>query len=501
MAESFLPQNLHGFSVAGLTLDAAYDKIDSEILRWEDHVRNLKALRNSIAPVSCLPDELISIVLNLSQRLSKDPPLARLYLSWVCSRWRDVALGDRKFWRTIKNYPSFTCPQYIQECFARSKPLTLEMDLRFPSGALIGLCISRIHRISSLTYTPAQETSCNPPKFLDQPAPQLSSLSLAKTVLVKKPFNGVYILKHLKLVGCRFDWGFPLSISALTTLHIATPTNSIPVDAFTAKLVGMSSLVNLYLRDCLVDATTPITTQYNLPSLRNLYVEDNQASVFGLLRAIDTPVICSLRASIRTKSFGEEELLDALDVFKRLHPSLWSDIRHLILRPLSIEVEGFSSASRDIIVFHPLRLSGTILSACNQLSVHRLEVLSIDRHFKNLTKIAGILRSLRNVWHLRLGSAEQKVANALLASCIQEEDGTIEISLPSIMELHCNAPSDALFHALEQRQEILKSRLPKLTFRKCAPPDIKRYSKVADFVDYDGIVSVEELKADNESGW
>ncbi|TFK71277.1 hypothetical protein BDN72DRAFT_837871 [Pluteus cervinus] len=495
-----LPQSLSGFSIAGLTPNAAYNKINTEILRWENHVRCLKALQTSIAPISRLPAEVLSQIMDWSYRLSKNPHRTRLYLTWVCRYWRDVALGDPQLWRKTQNYPEeiedpTQASIFVQECFARSRSLDLEISLRSPSRGLLELCMSRIHRIRSLAYIPCitRDTTYPPNQFWSRPAPHLSSLSLTKTSLSNKPFNGVCPkLTRLRLEECTFDWSFPLSATTLTSLHIAFPKNTISIRLLVRSrgLSKMPSLINLYLKNCLTNTTTPTPTYYNLPSLRNLYLEDGQDQVLGFLQSIKTPEICSLQACIHAnRSFGESQLLTTIDSFKRLHPSLWLDIRHLTMRPVAIEVEDSSSLSKDSIIIPGPLFTTLALSLCNHLSIDHLETLSIEPRSREMTGVTGALRSLRTVQHIRV----RTIGHDLQGLLVQKQD-LENIPLPSLMEIHCDAPSETLYSILELRRDILQRKLPKLTFRECEPEEMKVYEEVAHSVSADGVVGVEDLR-------
>ncbi|TFK71276.1 hypothetical protein BDN72DRAFT_958199 [Pluteus cervinus] len=525
MAKRSPPQGPPSFSLAGLTPDTAYETIMTEILRSENHTYDQNVLHNSTTPVSRLPNELLSRVMELAYQMSRSPSRTRLYLSWVCRHWRYVAIGFPQLWCTIKRGPwiDSMCTAYIEECIARSEAIDLEVDLevdlRSPPDGLLKLCMSQFHRIRSLVHAPARSLTLasvlslrsRPAELWNRPAPSLSSLALTGTFLPLNPFDGVYPgLKSLKLKQCGFDRSFPLSISTLTTLHIVFPVDAIPVDFLVRRLSMMPSLIAVYLRACLANATAPITTQFVLPSLQSLRLGDKLDHIFAFLRAIKTPDISSLRATISVESLGEEEFSTTIDIFKTIHPSLWNDIRHLILRPVggfSIEVEGSSSSmseSKGILKFYSnqrRRIPGG-LSVCRHLFIDHLETLSVDEELRGLPGIEAF-QSLQSIRQVRFGGimrSHMVIASDLLTH-IQERDGQTTVSLPSLTEVHCDGPSSELYDLLKQRRQILQRRLPKLTFCECSPANMKVFERVADLVACDGILSVKGQPADMERGW
>ncbi|KAI0931752.1 hypothetical protein AcW2_000573 [Taiwanofungus camphoratus] len=63
-----------------------------------------KVLLWSIFPVNALPGEILSNIFRYVIWTCRDAPdttLHRLYVTWVCRRWRDVAIGDQTLWTSI----------------------------------------------------------------------------------------------------------------------------------------------------------------------------------------------------------------------------------------------------------------------------------------------------------------------------------------------------------------------------------------------------------------
>ncbi|TFK71274.1 hypothetical protein BDN72DRAFT_958197 [Pluteus cervinus] len=493
-------QDTIGLSLTGLTLDAAYAKIKVEIRRSRDHIRNLKHLHNSISPISRLPDELLCIIMDTSYRQCNKAPRTRLAFSWVCKHWRYVALGNPQLWRLIRNYPPSINGTYTQECIIRSKNLALEVDLRSPPAEVLRLCLTQNHRIRSLSYTPPVDTEGLQLNLLwGRPVPQLSSLVLTRVSLSAKLFDGIYpMLKSLELTRCKFDWGFPLSASnTLTTLLISYPSRSIPGDLLAERLSKMPHLTDLRLTSCL-EPETLIATGHIFRSLRSLYVRDFGLKLLvGFLANIEAPKLSSIHACIEQEpNPKEEELSVTLYALRILQPSLWNDIRHLIIRPRAIEVQGSSPGFKGKIIFprcpnyHNSDRSLPFLY--DKLPIDHLETLSVEAWYNKLPETVGRLESVKT---LRFNKFDDKITSDLLTR-VQGEKGQRRISLPSLTEIHCDNPSEWLYGVLEKRRKILQKPLPKLTF--CSAPqtfivDRFRFGGIADLVAADGVASIEYL--------
>ncbi|TFK71303.1 hypothetical protein BDN72DRAFT_837910 [Pluteus cervinus] len=460
VVEASSPQNATGFTIAGLALDAAYNRIHTEILHWEHHIRSLKSLHNSITPVSRLPNELLSRIMNIAYPQSGTPPHTRLILSWVCRYWRNIALADPQLWCMIPDDPPL-CLEYMQECIARSKSCDLEIHLWFPSNAVFKSCMAQLHRIRRLSsgtnlhhaFRRWRSRKCHSLRNCPDVCPDLT---------------------FLELVKCKFDWGSPLSASALTTLRIISPHTTMAGDFLAAGLLMMPFLVNCHLESCLKDITTPVLVPHRLSSLRSLYIEDKMNPILSFLRIIEISEICSSG---------------------RLHPSMWNDVRHLTIRPQAVEVENSSSTCKDSIVFHSdTELDfDTLPFSRHLLSINHLETLCVEGPFHNLPEIVGALDSLRII---KFYDRAETVSDLLAYVIYAEENGQMVVPLPALMELHCDSPSFLLYNVLENRRNVAQRRLPKLVFRECSRADMERYNGVADVVTSNGFLSVEDLETD-----
>ena len=105
--------------------------IDTEIESLEESIRELRC-RNSLAPISSLPTEIIAIIFSIL-RLS-NAPLAggkRDHLAWlrvthVCHQWRWIALNNPLFWAHI-DFTNITLAGVV-EMLARAENAPLHLE-------------------------------------------------------------------------------------------------------------------------------------------------------------------------------------------------------------------------------------------------------------------------------------------------------------------------------------------------------------------------------------
>ncbi|KAF9564267.1 hypothetical protein CPC08DRAFT_685438 [Agrocybe pediades] len=111
--------------------DAVYI-IDSKIKQYEKEILALKTQRNTYAPISRLPPELITRIFecckeveSMPSRLQYQKPPRWIPCSHVCRLWRTIALNSPTLWTDL-NFNHFT---WIKETFVRSKMAALKVAL------------------------------------------------------------------------------------------------------------------------------------------------------------------------------------------------------------------------------------------------------------------------------------------------------------------------------------------------------------------------------------
>ncbi|KAJ6615215.1 hypothetical protein B0H10DRAFT_1950063 [Mycena sp. CBHHK59/15] len=265
--------------------------IDDEIASLYNRILLLKTQRNSISPISGLPNELLIRILTIyvveSDSLSN---LKWTKLMYVCRRWHEVCIATQHLWshidiswrgdleRMIKQLErSGAAPLTIKIAFSstlRHTGLLLEHSARIISLDLAGeaqLIHNVIADIPNHRFPVLESISLNPnskreemadgthPVFqdiaLDGNMPCLRSLSLSEIDLPWKSLRG---LQELSLDSC-FDptTGVPPSFDVLLSVLQASPSLEVlklylviplPLPKLQYSVVELRSLAHISLR-------------------------------------------------------------------------------------------------------------------------------------------------------------------------------------------------------------------------------------------------------------
>ncbi|TFK64142.1 hypothetical protein BDN72DRAFT_901793 [Pluteus cervinus] len=144
-------------NIDSLTDSDAVDKIDAEIARFEDHIRSLRQLRNSVVPVSHFPAEILSKVFLHYHEQDEMDTKRTLTISWVSRQWRSVVLEQPALWSVIcvslpydEEIVSPSAIEYVQQCLIRSRNAPLAITYSGPRSVVLNMCSSQLHRICKL---------------------------------------------------------------------------------------------------------------------------------------------------------------------------------------------------------------------------------------------------------------------------------------------------------------------------------------------------------------
>ncbi|TFK64346.1 hypothetical protein BDN72DRAFT_846694 [Pluteus cervinus] len=340
------------FNVAGLSRHDAYNKISTEILRLQDQIRSLYSLQNSLAPISCLPNELLSKVfmhccdLNESGEYTNLRPEegeeeddddkacldTRLIVSWVSRQWRNVALGHKPLWNLVFSTMGTLPLDYARTCMERCQ--TLYIDARSPTPKLLQLYASHISQISHLKLGGPFELSDD--FTWTQTAPLLQSLTLhieaPAGILDSINPRMCPNLRSLDFQDYDFDWAFIARVaSTLTSLTVKWPSSKITTTEFLHLLESLPLLNKCQISRCfeaVTDDTPSLPRRVCLPRLQSMAIYESVAAIIRLLRNISTPAASLQIISFRPqKNDAETEAL--LHTLRTTQGHIWESIRHL----------------------------------------------------------------------------------------------------------------------------------------------------------------------------
>ncbi|KAH9170564.1 hypothetical protein EDB89DRAFT_2230573 [Lactarius sanguifluus] len=229
--------------------------IDAQIESLEESIRTLRTLRlrrNTLAPVSSLPTEVIATIFfflrsrvtsesSASEPDERPDDLAWLRVTHVCHQWREIALNQPLFWDYV-NFNTVS-PAGAAEILARAKTVPLHLEARVPIGHWDDARFSAFQkelqaRVPHIYRLDISAEFCRLHRIFEglvSPAPTLKILSLSseeyndsvvlgRAVVPDILFNGsTPRLTCLELENCDISWNSPL-LGSLKHLEISTPS-------------------------------------------------------------------------------------------------------------------------------------------------------------------------------------------------------------------------------------------------------------------------------------
>ncbi|KAF5341934.1 hypothetical protein D9611_001279 [Ephemerocybe angulata] len=363
----------------GINTQTHRTRLEERLLELEAEARAIKYYQNTLAPINCLPPEIISIIfLIVAERAPNRFPSYRqgpsVDMSWlpcttqVCRRWREIALSCPALWSHI----SFATPELTQLMLLRSKNTPISVTfvaLSWPGGKgyprhIFDALSWQSHRLKSIellnrgnaTFDYDTETI-----YLDDvlsncsgPMPILESLRLSDQQGRGFKFpgrsfpDGTPALKYLEAHGCEISsWqALPLGTS-LTTLHLEAHPGAVrpSIAELHSCLDRVPSLLSLHLTSFL-----PVDFQDNpklserlpqvLPHLEEMRLVDYVRPISNLLRAFYIPPSTSLEIVCDSEDV-DGDFLGPIEDLIRLLSSAWDRVVQSGCRSIGIHQGGF----------------------------------------------------------------------------------------------------------------------------------------------------------------
>jgi hypothetical protein len=354
--------------------------IDDKISPLEESTRALKSSRNSLAPVSRLPPEILAVVFSFLPASAWDKkagPLAWMRIAHVCGRWREVVLNDPFFWSHI-NFNELS-PAGMAELLARAKtvPLHLEADVTVLSEVRLGAFERQFEahishtRHLSISGHYIQSATAVFERFLSS-APTLEYLSLSYRAYDSRrrfgpPSSEVFIipanffnftipsLMSLKLTSCEFSWKSPF-LKSLRTLEILRSSFSRQVrPGLEDWLDGLNEMPQL--ETLILQSATPltpldepfileVTRAVALPSLTRFHISDSAKDCALALAHLVLPALAWLRVDAAASHAWEGEDMGLLIPYVTQHVLGLHDIE-----PLRSILIGRKSARAEVLAW------------------------------------------------------------------------------------------------------------------------------------------------------
>jgi len=262
-------------------MDNTFDDIDHQLNPFQDphRAQSLEPYRNSLAPVSRLPHDLLTdifILIHRSERINvksslRSPPC--LQVSHVCRAWRDAALQCPLLWTNIL----FSPPEWTAIMLERSRtaPLKIEVPIEHINLAdhtfvsSVRLALSHIHHIRYLCiilFDRFRDLGDLLSPFLTGSPEILEELILSSFSVFPKytypSMESAPCLRSLELYSCHINWQLFSSVGNLTSLVLKDiPMASRPsIENILSLLQTMNKLEKLSLIHAIAELPLNIRT-------------------------------------------------------------------------------------------------------------------------------------------------------------------------------------------------------------------------------------------------
>lgn len=350
-----LSERLEEYCTARRNLVQQLEELDTQARATQ---LELNSLRNSIAPIASLPEEVLATVFEAGTHLNQEKGLHfGLLVSHVIRSWRNTALATPRLWASIRcnkrdggPYPEAVIDRTVA-FLARSKSFPFKLyiikfiALDSPLIQLLANHFGRCRHLSIInSYATPEALAC----FSRQPAPLLESLELGTVegmaIWLTEPVfpSGV---PHLKIaqINTRDVASFRICLAAfqsvtslsITCIHICDDTRY-AYTSFRDGLMALPSLGYLELRDSGEFAYSPWFPSNRLPVvLPALQVLDACSHfAYGFLNFL-VPSIHAPSLTILTLGPGGKEVEDPVNVH-------FPSVKHLTLLGITRHIPGFN---------------------------------------------------------------------------------------------------------------------------------------------------------------
>ncbi|KAI0284063.1 hypothetical protein BC826DRAFT_170889 [Russula brevipes] len=339
------------------TRAVALSTVDREIDAAMLLTRALLTHRNTLAPISVLPPEVLARIFHLvaGSPWQKQESLRWISVTHVCRHWRQVALDDSSLWAKISGRMASTT--WISEMLARARNAPLAIDLlETPDAETLAMFTAHFahtheFRLRGLV-TPHFDDSIREICSLEAPALEHFELGVRvapPVTFLRAPFfNGMAPkLRTFSLSQIHVPWSF-IPRGQLTQLKITLFGEGEPIaggpslgdsNSLIDLLINCPVLEILVLESCLPQSITrPSHVQaIHLPHLSYLSLRGSSSRVANLFRILKLPPSTALRmrcTSENTATNNDHHLLPLVSA--HFHD------------PASVEIKSFKVTSNHM---------------------------------------------------------------------------------------------------------------------------------------------------------
>jgi hypothetical protein len=511
-------------------LVALAESMRVQIAALAESMRALRSRRNSLAPISCLPNEVLATVFkHLAEEKSfqsypganHSPPCVRV--THVCRHWRQVALEYPSLWAFV----DCTCARWIGVMLERSKKAALVVTCNASSlpPECLEQVLSQLPRIKVLRlYSHPWDVDRALVHLSSQPAPLLQNF---KFVVIGGEFRHTFRpvsdvifqgqvpqLRSLELTTGSFGWTSCI-FSGLRTLYVRGIgfTSSSTLSEFLPALRRIPELEWLTLeRLSIVSGENRVSSdKVPLARLKSIVLDATIQTAVTLFTHLTLPCNAKIALDL-TNIEGHQNISDLFSAMDKGPGKSGPALRSLctLLSPASIVVQFSKSMESERLYssktsHKDVRLSVQfhwdssvsiepiiIFDICRIVAQGTIRSLSVSS-FKNLEEPfwrtgSANLPSLERI-HVSNSSIE-----GLLAALQIEETENADIAYPSLHVLDFKyldfleyEPGD--LHGILVMRGRLCAPLDKLRLTECRglmDDDVELLEEVVEVVDWDG---------------
>ncbi|EAU84245.2 hypothetical protein CC1G_08175 [Coprinopsis cinerea okayama7 len=311
------------------SMEETLESIDAQIAVLLEQVRQLRSKRNNITRISHIPDELLcKIFMEVKgERTTSYPTLQWIWVTHVCRRWRNAAIGFQDLWSDLDSRVGLP---WLKVISARSKDVPISCIVASSGRKIIDFLSPTVQELGRITRLILQTNLIAANGLLrgaKGPASLLESLTLDHIGMNHATLPPAFLdidapqLKRIALIRCSPSRQWDTNIMKNATHIYLTETRFHPVFDFLEGLAGLRNLVELKLTKLTLDADTAAgeTKVVTFPFLKKLHLHDHIVYCAYILKH------CRLTRSTELQLDFNTSEDNALELLRSVLSELWMD--------------------------------------------------------------------------------------------------------------------------------------------------------------------------------
>ncbi|KAF8638216.1 hypothetical protein AX16_010562 [Volvariella volvacea WC 439] len=271
-----------GVLIEGHHVETTRTNIDEEISLLERRLLQLRRLRNTLAPISRLPEDVMLRIMSELPPAKSAPPQSWIQFTYVCRQWRTISINYPLLWTRF--YIPHMSQSWIKTFIDRSRSAPLAINITDSSGPIYPVkTISLLRGVADriVEFHCSSDVWEENLKQLDLSKAPLGGLKLHGCKRVYQSWTPTFSLQYLDLSRNRYDVAF-ISQSLLTLKLQDLDADNLPsVSSFYKTISSLTNLRHLVLQNVLTQVATKtiwrlpfLIPHFSIPSLQILELID-----------------------------------------------------------------------------------------------------------------------------------------------------------------------------------------------------------------------------------